>query len=32
MMIGHGTFDGTDYKFNLPGPDITGDGAGRAAE
>ena len=23
LMIGHGTFDGTDYKFNLPGPDIT---------
>lgn len=24
MMIGHGTYDGTDYKFNLPGPDISG--------
>jgi hypothetical protein len=24
LLIGHGTFDGTDYKFNLPGPDITG--------
>lgn len=23
LMIGHGTFDGTDYKFNLPGPDVT---------
>ncbi|MGI8961246.1 MAG: hypothetical protein ACR2IV_16060 [Bryobacteraceae bacterium] len=23
LMIGHGTFDGSDYKFNLPGPDIT---------
>jgi hypothetical protein len=23
-MIGHGTFDGTEYKFNLPGPDISG--------
>jgi hypothetical protein len=23
MMIGHGTFDGADYKFNLPGPDIS---------
>ena len=22
MIIGHGTFDGTDYKVNLPGPDI----------
>ena len=24
MLIGHGTYDGTDYKFNIPGPDITG--------
>lgn len=24
MLIGHGTYDGTDYKFNLQGPDITG--------
>jgi hypothetical protein len=23
-MIGHGTFDGAEYKFNLPGPDISG--------
>jgi hypothetical protein len=23
MIIGHGTFDGTDYKVNLPGPDIS---------
>ncbi len=23
LLLGHGTFDGTDYKFNLPGPDIT---------
>ncbi|MBS1858174.1 MAG: caspase family protein [Acidobacteria bacterium] len=23
MLIGHGTFDGQDYKFNLQGPDIT---------
>ena len=23
MIIGHGTFDGTEYKINLPGPDIT---------
>lgn len=22
-LIGHGTFDGTDYKFNLPGPDAS---------
>jgi len=24
FLIGHGTFDGTDYKFNLPGPDLSG--------
>lgn len=24
MLIGHGTFDGTEYKLNLPGPDISG--------
>jgi hypothetical protein len=24
MLIGHGTYDGTEYKFNIPGPDITG--------
>lgn len=23
LMIGHGSFDGTDYKFNIPGPDIS---------
>jgi hypothetical protein len=23
FLIGHGTFDGTEYKFNIPGPDIT---------
>ena len=23
FLIGHGTFDGDDYKFNLPGPDVT---------
>ena len=23
-LIGHGTYDGIEYKFNLPGPDITG--------
>ncbi len=23
MLIGHGTFDGFEYKFNLPGPDVT---------
>jgi hypothetical protein len=22
-LIGHGTFDGVDYKFNLPGPDAS---------
>ncbi|MBY0506749.1 MAG: hypothetical protein K2X03_22710 [Bryobacteraceae bacterium] len=24
LLIGHGTFDGTDYKINLPGPDLSG--------
>jgi hypothetical protein len=24
VLIGHGTFDGVEYKFNIPGPDITG--------
>lgn len=24
MLIGHGTFDGAEYKFNIPGPDIAG--------
>ena len=23
MLIGHGSYDGVDYKFNIPGPDIT---------
>lgn len=23
FLIGHGSFDDVDYKFNLPGPDIT---------
>src|SRR4051812_17833040 len=22
-LIGHGSFDGTQYRFNLPGPDVT---------
>ena len=25
VLIGHGTFDGFEYKFNLVGPDISGD-------
>jgi len=24
MLIGHGTYDGIDYKFNIPGADVTG--------
>ena len=24
MLIGHGSFDGIDYKINLPGPDLSG--------
>jgi hypothetical protein len=23
VLLGHGTFDGTQYKINLPGPDLT---------
>lgn len=23
FLIGHGSFDGLEYKFNLPGPDLT---------
>jgi hypothetical protein len=23
ILIGHGSFDGTDYKINLPGPDVS---------
>jgi hypothetical protein len=23
-LIGHGSFDGVDYKFNIPGPDLSG--------
>lgn len=25
LLIGHGTFDGVEYKVNLPGPDLSGD-------
>jgi hypothetical protein len=24
VFIGHGSFDGADYRFNVPGPDVTG--------
>lgn len=24
VLIGHASFDGTDYRYNLPGPDMTG--------
>jgi hypothetical protein len=23
FLIGHGSFDGSDYRFNIPGPDVT---------
>jgi hypothetical protein len=23
LLIGHGSFDGANYKFNIPGPDLT---------
>jgi hypothetical protein len=25
ILVGHGSYDGEDYKFNVPGPDISGD-------
>src|SRR5579863_506093 len=25
ILIGHGSYDGEEYKFNLPGPDISGE-------
>jgi len=25
FLVGHGSFDGTVYKFNIPGPDLTSD-------
>ena len=24
VLVGHGNHDGTEYRFNIPGPDITG--------
>jgi len=24
FLLGHGTFDGNQYKYNIPGPDLTG--------
>lgn len=24
MLIGHGSYDGTEYKFEIPGPDVSG--------
>lgn len=24
ILVGHGSFDGDTYKFNIPGPDVTG--------
>jgi hypothetical protein len=24
VLIGHGSYDGVEYKFNIPGPDISG--------
>jgi hypothetical protein len=29
VLIGHGTFDGEDYRFNLPGPDLTANELGQ---
>jgi len=32
ILIGHGTFDGYQYKFNLVGPDITADEIARLCD
>ena len=24
VLIGHGSYDGSDYRYNVPGPDLTG--------
>ena len=24
VLVGHGSFDGSEYRFNVPGPDLTG--------
>lgn len=32
ILIGHGTFDGSEYKFNLPGPDFTASEMGAALD
>ena len=29
VLIGHGSFDGETYKFNVPGPDIDGEELGK---
>jgi hypothetical protein len=29
VLIGHGSFDGDEYRFNLPGPDLTATELGR---
>ena len=31
FLIGHGSFDGAAYKFNIPGPDLTHEEIGRAS-
>ena len=28
FLFGHGSYDGQQYKFNIPGPDLTGDDLG----
>jgi hypothetical protein len=32
MLIGHGSYDEQDYKFNIPGPDITAKELGAALD
>jgi hypothetical protein len=32
LFIGHGSFDGREYRFNLPGPDLPGSSLGQALD
>ena len=32
VFIGHGSFDGESYRFNIPGPDVTGREIGAALD
>jgi hypothetical protein len=32
FLLGHGSYDGQNYKFNIPGPDVSGEELGRWLE